>query len=979
VFVTMMTSAIWFRRLVFLTAGCAWLLEVSCTTTTGSSPGPGSASFVNSAGIKMIRIQPGSFTMGEPKPKPDGWDEQPVHKVTFRRPFYISEMEVTVEQFQQFRPGFLGSLAEEPAVTGVSWNDAVAFCDWLSQKEGRAYRLPTEAEWEYAARAGTNTPFWSGDEPPQAGMANPWGLKNVHSGASEWCFDWYGPYPSEDQVDPIGPGSGLTRLIRGGGLDRRTPYYARSQNRASYAANFSMMDGTAGSGKEPDQVLSTEPTLQGLIGVWYGRINLTDPKAVDEITTLDLDWKTFQQPGQDRGEMWSARWEGFLAGPVTGPVTLHVSTDHGATVEVGGETVIDVRGSQTVGSGRVEMVEGKRYPIRVTYVHDHGDKSTLDLQWSWKQQERTAIPRASLLYSPEQRRQMRQLPPREFQPGHHSIGFRIVQAELPSSRPWAVERSFVQQCVTGKPIESVIGMGPDPAKPWYRRRFLLPVPPYSAPREETRLTGMHPSLLPHMHNPGLEVLPNGDLLAVLFASEFGPGGEDQPEVALIATRLRFGTTEWDMPEPFIDFADVNDTSAFLWKEENTLYCFWGHTFYKRAYPFQWISSTDNGAIWGEVHFPQFAGEIGPRTNQPINSAARDRDGTFYLPSDAIGGSSVLWASSDNMKTWRDTGGRTLGRHTTIALLKDGRILGMGGKTADINGYMPKSITRDGGKTWDISKTPFPALASGQRPTLLRLQSGRLFFAGDLQDSLGRYPAAIKERGAYVALSEDEGETWRIKKLVGTLPSDKKGTFGNPNETIGYSVARQARNGIIHMVTTKTIPPLHWELNEAWILLKSAGFVEDQTSPVSDVQKYRDTYPSGKLKAEWSGGTNRNGEFRLHGRKIWYYESGQKQWDVNYSDGRKEGDETYWNVQGRKLWSWTHGGDGTSIWTQFWPNGQKKAESSWKNFKLDGFARLWDPSGKLISERRFVSGQVTDGLNFNRRDAESAEQRTPTGR
>jgi len=128
--------------------------------------------FTNSLGMKMIRIEPGSFEMGNPNARHDSWDEQPVHAVTVTKPFSMAQTEVTMEQFQQFRPGYRGSLQNEPYVTGLSWHDAVAFCEWLSKKEGKPYRLPTEAEWEYAVRAGTDTAFWSGDQPPASGKAS---------------------------------------------------------------------------------------------------------------------------------------------------------------------------------------------------------------------------------------------------------------------------------------------------------------------------------------------------------------------------------------------------------------------------------------------------------------------------------------------------------------------------------------------------------------------------------------------------------------------------------------------------------------------------------------------------------------------------------------------------------------------------------------------------------------------------------------
>src|SRR4051794_11381596 len=187
--------------------------------------------------MKLIPIQPGTFTMGidaEPLPaelvkaeprlmskrSPQGdFDETPRHQVTISKPFLIGETEVTSEQFRQFRPGFKGSDAYSPYASGVSWYDAVAFCQWLSRKEGKTYRLPTEAEWEFACRAGSKTPFPSGDKPPAPATANAWGVKNMNSGLPEWTLDWYGPYGAAAQTDPVGAAEGLARVIRGGSLD----------------------------------------------------------------------------------------------------------------------------------------------------------------------------------------------------------------------------------------------------------------------------------------------------------------------------------------------------------------------------------------------------------------------------------------------------------------------------------------------------------------------------------------------------------------------------------------------------------------------------------------------------------------------------------------------------------------------------------------------------------------------------------------
>ena len=202
----------------------------------------------NSIGMKMIPVKAGSFTMGSTT-MDDNWNERPAHQVTISQGFLMSETEVTLEQFQQFRPDFEGTPGCDPYVAGVSWKDATAFCEWLSQKEGKPYRLPTEAEWEYACRAGTATPFSSGDQPPAPETANAWGLKNMHTGVREWCFDRYGEYPLEAQSDPAGADQGNTRVFRGGGMDENKPEYARSAARGSMGERFRRLPGRNRGGK----------------------------------------------------------------------------------------------------------------------------------------------------------------------------------------------------------------------------------------------------------------------------------------------------------------------------------------------------------------------------------------------------------------------------------------------------------------------------------------------------------------------------------------------------------------------------------------------------------------------------------------------------------------------------------------------------------------------------------------------------------
>lgn len=202
---------------------------------------------VNSLGIKLVRIEPGTFSRGSAG---GDFDEQPVHSVSIRQPFWMAATEITNAQYEQFDPthkkyrGQHGcSQGDDEAVLFVSWQDARRFCEWLSKKESKPYRLPTEAEWEYACRAGTTTAFSTGDALPAAYLkkkgnaltvgqtpANAWGLFDMHGNAEEWCHDWYGPYPKESPADPVGYATGDFRVTRGGSHGTEA-FYLRSANR----------------------------------------------------------------------------------------------------------------------------------------------------------------------------------------------------------------------------------------------------------------------------------------------------------------------------------------------------------------------------------------------------------------------------------------------------------------------------------------------------------------------------------------------------------------------------------------------------------------------------------------------------------------------------------------------------------------------------------------------------------------------------
>lgn len=240
-------------------------------------------SLTNSLGMKLVRIDPGTFVMGQAGPASDykltkhpaqfddaDWDERPTHRVTISQPFYMATTEVTLGQYRRFAPKLRGGKGgDDEAARSVSWHDAVKFCEWLSAKEGKAYRLPTEAEWEYACRAGTTTLFHTGDalpagfqawfgdigfrdrffngkypaeyrmsnEPPKLPVgrtpANAWGLFDMHGNVAEWCADWYGPYEANDATDPVGRADGDFRVIRGGSHSTFTRLL-RSANRSAW-------------------------------------------------------------------------------------------------------------------------------------------------------------------------------------------------------------------------------------------------------------------------------------------------------------------------------------------------------------------------------------------------------------------------------------------------------------------------------------------------------------------------------------------------------------------------------------------------------------------------------------------------------------------------------------------------------------------------------------------------------------------------
>jgi len=199
------------------------------------------------ATMAMVRVEPGTCTMAAPEDESGRYDrEGPQHEVTISRGFWLGKHEITQAQWESVmgtcpwgRKAWAREDPNHPAVY-ISWNDVQAFIAKLNEAEGvEVYRLPTEAEWEVACRAGTTTRWsfgddegklrhyaWYGDNAWNAGekyahavgtkRPNPWGLYDMHGNVWEWVQDWYGVYSSRSQKDPTGPASGSSRVYRGG-------------------------------------------------------------------------------------------------------------------------------------------------------------------------------------------------------------------------------------------------------------------------------------------------------------------------------------------------------------------------------------------------------------------------------------------------------------------------------------------------------------------------------------------------------------------------------------------------------------------------------------------------------------------------------------------------------------------------------------------------------------------------------------------
>lgn len=758
-----------------------------------------------------VSVKPGTFRMGSDaaelpagfiknfgvmstRPKHGDYDELPAHEVRISKGFRIGVTQVSPEEFAKFDPKYKAHAATPAYAAGVSWEQAMAYCAWLTKKTGKLWRLPTEAEWEYVARAGGDKTFGDSDKPHAVDEPNAFGVENLSVGRPEWTLDWYGPYRPDNQIDPTGVASSMTRVIRGGGLD------------------------------------------------WRHTATKTSP---------DLNV------------------------PATAPYFVRPAN---------------------------------RASAPPSYASETGN-----------------------------------------------IGFRVVQGPMPitphtPARNFFFQTAVKQKDLLGRPALSRATDTPDMAKPLYRTHELFPNLNGKTMMGTGWKIGLAQGLGVAYHNSAIQVLPNGDLLAAYYNS---PDYEDDPDQTVMTMRRRAGSLEWDMPEPWPAFADAGLAAPVIWNDpahqaqpNGKVWFFWGFARLIGAQPFAWATSIDNGASWSSAHFPTFPQPIGRYVSQPINSIVRGPDGAIYLPTDSTGrdsdgnGSiSAVWKTADEGKTWSDTGGRTAGRHTTIVFAKNGDLLGIGGKNSQIDDRMPMATSHDFGKTWTKSKTPFDELMSGERPSVIRLKSGRLFFVADYNPKPEKH---LHKDGAYVALSDDDARTWTIKRLPKNIL------------TVGYTTATQGPDEVIHIVTSKNKVNYEIELNEAWIFDHSVEELSDEQPALTDVKSYMDRYPTGKARATWSAGRASDGRILLNGKQSFFYPSGKLMWQVNFKAGAKTGEERYQHEDGTLIWVKTYAADGTWTWDNYDTQGKCIARSLWRGKNLESSDVVEGPQDKVPGQDKLAA-------------------------
>lgn len=690
-----MNKPLWTRRR-FVKTSVATSQLVAMHSLLGS-PLLGAPSLLDHTGAEYVRIEPGTFLMGEQNKIPltmceplaymtraelqamfphgdpahfvlsdvlfeDGDpDEHPSVLTRIHAPFYLGVTQVTNQQYEVFDPehrklrGKFGfSKGDDEAVIYVSWHEAEAYCKWLAEREGKPFRLPSEAEWEYAARAGTRSLFSTGDRLPDLYVKNarvtdfqsaedkvslrvgqtppnPWGLYEMHGNVEEWVGDWYAPYPAATGRSDGGPGGGQFKVTRGGSHGTFA-YYLRSANRSA-------------------------------------------------------------------------------ALPVTRGFT---------------------------------------------------------------------------------------------------IGFRVACGEMQPTRMQAALPAEITRMRVKQRTLAEVKRGPDPSQPYF-----------AGPRQFVKIpkNARGPLFHYHNHDTSIAECPNGDLLAIWYSC----AREQGRELSIAAGRLPFGADEWEESYLFWDTPDRNDHCPALWFDgDETLYHLNGTSLSHLWEPLQIIlrTSKDSGATWSAARY--IAPDFGLR-NMVCQPIVRLRNGYWIFGADAHPEGTAMWLSQDEGKTWEDTGGLINGIHAAIVELSDGRLMAFG-RGGNVDNHMPMAISDDYGKTWKARASVFPPITYTQRFSMTRLAEGPLLLATFVPDVSELQPGKKTDRELaklIVAISYDDGKTWPVRRLL-TDGNDDHGVTGISNgriymgsgtaEPTGYVSVIQARNGVIHVISSMN----HYAFNLAWI-------------------------------------------------------------------------------------------------------------------------------------------------------------------